>query len=247
MKTRQLLIDGDILLYKIAVSNEIETHWGDGLWTLHSDEEICRLQVDDTISSLLTNLEADDYVVCLTDAINFRKDIMPSYKGNRKDKRKPLVFNALRDYVIEHHYGMTYDGLEADDIMGILSTQKSKKVERVVVSIDKDLKQIPGLLSSDGKTVTKVSKRQADYWFLIQTLAGDLTDGYSGCPGVGVKTAEKLLDIKVPFVDNWSTVIKTYKKHGYLDGEILQQARVARILRHGEYDHNTGAIKLWKK
>ena len=116
----------------------------------------------------------------------------------------------------------------------------------MIVSIDKDLKQIPGLLSSDGKTIQEVNKAQADYWFLIQTLAGDLTDGYSGCPGIGVKTAEKLLDIKVPLVDNWARVVKAYKKKDYLDGEILQQARVARILRHGEYDHITGAVKLWK-
>lgn len=129
--------------------------------------------------------------------------------------------------------------------MGILSTEPAEE-ERVIVSIDKDLKQIPGLLSSDGKTIQEVNKAQADYWFLIQTLAGDLTDGYSGCPGIGVKTAEKLLDIKVPLVDNWARVVKAYKKKDYLDGEILQQARVARILRHGEYDHITGAVKLWK-
>jgi DNA polymerase-1 len=242
---RQLLIDGDIVLYKVAMANEVETHWGDGLWTLHSDEKVCQVQVDDVISNLLTELEADDYIVCLTDAINFRKDIMPSYKGNRKDKRKPLVFSKLREYIFEHHYGVTYDGLEADDVMGILSTEPAEE-ERVIVSIDKDLKQIPGLLSSDGKTIKEVNRAQADYWFLIQTLAGDLTDGYSGCPGIGVKTAEKLLDIKVPLVDNWSRVVKAYKKKDYLDGEILQQARVARILRHGEYDHTTGAVKLWK-
>lgn len=242
---RQLLIDGDIVLYKVAMANEVETHWGDGLWTLHSDEKVCQVQVDDVISNLLTELEADDYIVCLTDEINFRKDIMPSYKGNRKDKRKPLVFSQLRQYIFEHHYGVTYDGLEADDVMGILSTEPAEE-ERVIVSIDKDLKQIPGLLSSDGKTIKEVNKAQADYWFLIQTLAGDLTDGYSGCPGIGVKTAEKLLDIKVPLVDNWARVVKAYKKKDYLDGEILQQARVARILRHGEYDHTTGAVKLWK-
>ena len=39
-----LLIDGDILLYQIALNNEVDTHWGDGLWTLHCD---CLLYTSD--------------------------------------------------------------------------------------------------------------------------------------------------------------------------------------------------------
>ena len=95
---RKLLIDGDILIYKIATMNEVDTHWGNGLWTLHCDENICKAQVDSTIEDLLTDLEADSYVVALTDTHNFRKDVLPSYKDNRKQKRKPMVLNALRDY-----------------------------------------------------------------------------------------------------------------------------------------------------
>ena len=43
---RTLLIDGDILIYKIATQNEEPTHWGEGLWTLHCDENICKAEVD---------------------------------------------------------------------------------------------------------------------------------------------------------------------------------------------------------
>jgi len=46
---RVLLIDGDILLYKIALNNEVETDWGDGLWTLHCDETLCKADVDAVI------------------------------------------------------------------------------------------------------------------------------------------------------------------------------------------------------
>ena len=78
IRKKVLLIDGDILLYKIAMNNEVETHWGDGLWTLHSDANICKADVDLVIDDLGASLEADDYVVALTDSKNFRKDVLPT-------------------------------------------------------------------------------------------------------------------------------------------------------------------------
>jgi len=59
-KKRILLIDGDILIYKIATQNEVDTHWGDGLWTLHCDEKQCIADVDAQIEDLGSQLEADD-------------------------------------------------------------------------------------------------------------------------------------------------------------------------------------------
>jgi DNA polymerase I len=118
----KLLIDGDILIYKIATANEVATNWGD-LWTLHCDQKRCEAEVDNAINDLGSNLEADDYVVCLTDKDNFRKDILPSYKDNRKDKRKPMVLGALREYVMKKHNGVVWKNLEADDVMGIMATE----------------------------------------------------------------------------------------------------------------------------
>jgi len=243
---RRLLIDGDILIYKIATMNEVDTHWGDGLWTLHCDENICKTQVDSTIDELLVDLDADAYMIALTDTKNFRKDVLPSYKDNRKSKRKPMVLNALREYVIKQHKAIIYKNLEADDVLGIFATAPHKE-ERVIVSIDKDLRQIPALISQDGKTIEKVTKAEADYWFMVQAMAGDSVDGYSGVPKVGVKTAQKLLgDINVPLLDLWKTVLKTYDKAGYSKKEALQQARVAHILTNKDYNRKTGKVKLWQ-
>ena len=243
---RKLLIDGDILIYKIATMNEVDTHWGNGLWTLHCDENICKAQVDSTIEDLLTDLEADSYVVALTDTHNFRKDVLPSYKDNRKQKRKPMVLNALRDYVLQEHNAVIYKGLEADDVLGIMATEPSNE-QRIIVSIDKDLRQIPALVCSDGMNVDKISKTEADYWFMVQSMAGDATDGYSGVPNVGVKTAQKILgDNNVPLLELWNKVLTTYEKAGFTKKEALQQARVAHILRHGEYNKKTHKVKLWQ-
>jgi len=246
IRKKVLLIDGDILLYKIAMNNEVETHWGDGLWTLHSDANICKADVDLVIDDLGASLEADDYVVALTDSKNFRKDVLPTYKNNRKDKRKPLALKELREYVIKKHRGVVWDNLEADDVMGIMATEPTEE-ERIVVTIDKDLKTVPCNLSSDGLNVQRIPERLADYWFMIQTLTGDKVDGYDGVEGIGIKTAEKLIKkyTNVPLLDLWKIVKKIYVDKGYTEAEALQQARVARILRHGEYNKKTGKVKLW--
>jgi len=246
IRKKVLLIDGDILLYKIAMNNEVETHWGDGLWTLHSDANICKADVDLVIDDLGASLEADDYVVALTDSKNFRKDVLPTYKNNRKDKRKPLALKELREYVIKKHKGVVWDNLEADDVLGIMATEPTEE-ERIVVTIDKDLKTVPCNLSSDGLNVERIPERLADYWFMIQTLTGDKVDGYDGVEGIGIKTAEKLIKkyTNVPLLDLWKIVKKIYVDKGYTEAEALQQARVARILRHGEYNKKTGKVKLW--
>ena len=243
---RKLLIDGDILIYKIATMNEIDTHWGNGLWTLHCDQNICESQIDSTLDDLLTDLQADDFVIALTDKDNFRKDVLPSYKDNRKQKRKPMVLNALREYVIKKYNAVIYPKLEADDVLGILATVPHND-ERVIVSIDKDLKQIPSLISRDGKTIEKVTKKEADYWFMVQAMAGDSVDGFSGVPKVGGKTAQKILgDNNVPLLDLWKKVLSAYDKAGYSEKEALQQARVAHILTHKDYNRKTGKVKLWR-
>ena len=143
MKKKVLLIDGDILIYKIATANEVNTHWGDGLWTLHCDENKCKFEVDAHIDELGSNFEADDYVCALTDKNNFRKDILPSYKDNRKQRRKPMVLNALREYVMKKHNGVMWKNLEADDVMGIMATEPHPTEDRIIVAIDKDMRQIP--------------------------------------------------------------------------------------------------------
>ena len=248
MKKKVLLIDGDILAYKIATANEVSTHWGDGFWTLHCDETQCKFDVDAKIDDLGQSLEADDYICALTDKNNFRKDVLPSYKDNRKQRRKPMVLNALRDYIMKKHNGVMWKNLEADDVMGIMATEPHPTEDRIIVSIDKDMRQIPAKVSRDGETVENIPEKLANYWFMIQTLAGDSTDGYNGLPNVGVKTAEKMIQryTNVPLLDLWKIVVGAYKAKGYSKKEALQQARVAHILRHKEYNKKTGKVKLWQ-
>ena len=46
--------------------------------------------------------------------------------------------------------------------------------------------------------------------------------------------------------DLWKVVKGIYKEKGYTQKEELQQARVAHICRHGDYNKKTGKVKLWQ-
>ena len=57
-----------------------------------------------------------------------------------------------------------------------------------------------------------ISEEDADYFHMMQTLTGDTTDGYPGCPSVGKVTAEKILkDHKGNFEAMWEAVVKRYE------------------------------------
>ena len=243
---KTIIVDGDIVAYKAAVQSEVDTHWGNGFWTLHAEETQGKYLVVSEIEDLKEKLNADKVIITLTDKNNFRKDVLPTYKDNRKQKRKPILLSPLRKFLIEEYNAVIYPNLEADDVMGILATKPSRGERKIICSIDKDLRQIPGHLY-DGDSLTKHSKKHCDWWHMIQTLTGDAVDGFSGCPTVGKVTAQKILNDKnMPLKKMWQLVVKTYEKHGLFEHDAFQQARVAKILRHGDYNLKTGEVTQWQ-
>ncbi len=240
---RTLLIDGDILLYQESMAVEQEFDWGDDWWTLFGDLREAQERVDVWLQDIKELLNADKFVLTLTGRNNWRKDVLPTYKSNRKGKRKPVVYKALKQYLIDTYKTALFDRLEADDLMGLLQTDPSNSEETVIVSEDKDMMTIPGLLYRPIRPemgIQLVTSEAADRNHLLQALTGDSTDGYGGCPGIGPKTAEKILK-----ENDWSLVVAAYEKAGLTEEDALQQARVARILRHGEYDRKKDEVKLW--
>jgi DNA polymerase-1 len=237
-----LLVDADVPLYKAAFASEVETDWGNDVWTLHGNmaqaKEIFNQEIDDIRAAF----PPDSHVVlCLSDSSNFRKGLMSTYKDNRKNVRKPLLLKALRAWVDDMDEAVCSPTLEADDILGLLSHLPG----HIMVSIDKDLKTVPGQhynpsFPDDG--VYTVTPDEAHYNHMYQTLCGDSTDGYKGCPGVGPVAAAKLLD--VPVDNMWAAVQLAFSKKGINRCDALVQARLARILRGDEHDF-MGNLNLW--
>lgn len=246
---RVLLIDADVVAYEAAAANEEATEWEPGYWTWHCDENKVKATVRAEIDRYMADLKGGAYKLCLTDSDgNFRKTILPTYKGHRAKIKKPLVLKIIKQWMIDELGAYFRPGLEGDDCMGILATMKGKD-ERVIVSIDKDMKSVPGLYTRDGKEIVSISQEEADYWHLYQTLIGDPTDGYSGCPGIGPKKAEAILfGVSPPWGtprEAWKGVVEAYQKAGLGEEEALVQARVARILRASDYDFKKKEPILW--
>ena len=242
-----LLVDTDIIAYKVASVNQIDFDWGDGYNSRILHRPRAKEQAVRIIEDLLVTLKADHAIMCLTDKENFRYDVLPSYKGNRKGVEKPEMLQELKDYLAERYESFIRPSLEADDVMGILSTHPTLiKGKKIIVSEDKDMKTIHGWLFNPAKDkkARLVTGEQADRYHMLQTLTGDATDGYKGCPQIGPKKAEVILDAHEPH-EWWDAVVRTYEAKGLTEEDALVQARVACICRSVNYDFKTKEVILW--
>ena len=252
---RSALVDADILVYQVSTAVDKGIHWGDDLWTLHSEMREAIADIQGKIEEIEKDLKVDEMIFTLTTTErNFRKDVYPKYKENRKSVRKPLVWKPLRAWLAEVYTVYERPHLEGDDCLGILATMDKPGYERILVSIDKDFKTVPcTYYNLTHKTTMVIKEYEANYWHMFQTLTGDTTDGYPGCPGVGPKTAERLL---APYRDDeavtfdgkgaWEMVVDQYAKKGLGHMVALQMARCARILRSSDYDFTNKKPILWE-
>lgn len=272
------LIDADMLAFSAASAVEAETDWGDDLWTLHSCPHDAMEIIGRKVEIIQRVTACDEVAMCFSCPSRryFRHDIDESYKASRTKGRKPIAFARLKELVAEQYTVYVRPNLEADDVMGILATSKNAiKGRKVIVSGDKDMRQIPGefcnLLDLD-EGIEEISKQQADRLFYKQTLTGDVTDNYPGCPGVGDTGADTALDELLPWeqyehmyksgkrkgetetkwrkakekASPWAVVVSLYEKAGLCEDVAVHQARLARILRSSDYSFKNKEPRLWK-
>jgi DNA polymerase-1 len=251
MPTRQskvILVDGDVWLYKALFASEETLEGFDGAeLMLDCNMEKAQKLFDETIRNLLriTSVE-NDVIIALSDKLNFRKDLYADYKKQRKSHRRPIGLSQLRTYVCHRYVTAAATRLEADDVLGILATGSTLSLrKKLIVSVDKDLLQIPGLHFNPDKAqqgVIKVTKEEGDRLHLLQTLTGDTVDNYPGCPGIGPVRAEKIL---AGADDPWAAVVQAYEKKGLGEEDALLQARLARILQEDTWDQENKEPILW--
>ena len=241
---KTVLIDGDILLYRVSAAAEESVEFDDDVVAAWVDMKAAQQTIRSAVEDIVYNTGTKTPVVCLTSYTNFRKEILPTYKANRKGTRKPIAFGPLRKWMQKEYKTYEKDGLEADDLLGILATHPDLiKGHKVIYSQDKDLLQIPGFHFDFAiNSVVNITEEEGDYQHYFQTLTGDRVDNYIGCPTCGPKKAEKILKEKA----EWGSVVSAFEKQGLSETDALVQAQVSRILRHTDYDFDKGEVLLWK-
>ena len=233
-----ILIDADFIVYKCCAACETEIDYGEDVIFVTSNFSDAYSAVKREIDQIKAQFGTFwSPILFFSDSKNFRKKISPDYKGHRNRKKPCGYKRVIRNLKIEYDVCIMPE-LEADDAMGIYATQVTGNI---IVSPDKDMRQIPGKLYNLDDTTT-ITPEEGAKWHLIQTLAGDQTDGYSGVPGIGVKRAETLFN-KEGY--NWSTVVKAFEDKGLTEDDALLNARLARILTVEDYDSKRKEPKLW--
>lgn len=154
-----------------------------------------------------------DFIVCTFDrkAPTFRHDEYKEYKAGRKKmppelaEQFPIVKELLSLFSIDIY---EIDGFEADDLIGTLSVFAEKKdIEVYIVTGDKDHLQLATdkvkvIINKKGMTETEVYDRERmstefgitpKQFIDVKGLMGDTSDNIPGVPGIGEKTAFKLI------------------------------------------------------
>lgn len=217
------LIDGDIVVYRIAFGAETES-------ARIASHRLSEFMVDLMLYDLP---EATDYVGYLTDTepSNFRYGVAVThpYKGNRSPT-KPVHYQHLREELVSSYGFDVVRGEEADDAIATKSTECGDSA--IIVSIDKDLDQVPGWHYNFVKHKKYyVTELEATKNFYTQLLTGDRVDNIVGLNGIGPKGAEKILESCSSAVECYNAVVEAYKDKGESLDRLVENANLLWLRR----------------
>ena len=194
-----VLIDGDIIGYRIGFSTEEES------------EKIVISRVATFVETMLwEDLDAETYQGYLTGSGNFRNEIAITapYKGNRSAP-KPKHLQLIRDYLVSAWDFKVSEGQEADDSIAIAHVENEYK--SIIASIDKDFLQLRGNhWNFVKKEMTVVSEEEALKNFYRQVLTGDRVDNIIGLKGIGPVKADKILRECESAAEMYSACVQAY-------------------------------------
>ncbi len=164
-----------------------------------------------TLNEVLSKEKPTHLGVAFDHGLTFRNEAFPQYKAQREatpediKKSIPIIKQILEAY---HIPILQVDGFEADDVIGTLAVKSGETgIETYMLTPDKDYGQLVrnnvfiyrprhgGGYEIQGEKEINEKYDIASPLQVIDLLAlmGDTSDNFPGCPGVGEKTASKLI------------------------------------------------------
>ena len=165
-----------------------------------------------TLHEIITKERPDYLGVAFDHGKTFRHEAFPAYKAQRQETPEditqsvPIIKEILRAF---HIPILQADGFEADDVIGTLAIKAAEKnVETYMLTPDKDYgqlirKNVFMYRPRHGGGYDVIGEHEIAEKYGISTpaqvidllaLMGDSADNFPGCPGVGEKTAVKLIN-----------------------------------------------------
>jgi DNA polymerase-1 len=255
--TKIALIDADTIVYSVASTNEYaddllsqdmytKEEWDEitsdpsydpnenCLWKINLDEALdkCKARIQEIQEITFTK----DVVLFFTQGKNFRHEVCPMYKANRKHTRYPQGLKELKELLLQTYNGEICEGIEADDAVVYLKRTHPDKY--VLCSPDKDVyrsvagKHFNYYQSTQHKIAMKwveTSKEDAEEFPYIQTLTGDSTDNIRGCPGIGAKRAILILKGCSTPLERWEAVVKAFESKGLTAKDAIRDMRLVNM------------------
>ena len=195
------LIDADILAWRSSASCEPNK---EKLEREPLDLAISRL--DEWVYRILLETSAEKYRLFLSGPENFRNIIYPLYKANRRGLPRPDWLEPCREFLVREWRAEITVGYEADDALGIHANE-----DTVICTIDKDLRQVPGIhYNFVSRSFDVVDSQEAELSFWCSLLQGDRSDNIRGIDGVGPVKAKRALS-SLPSEEMESAVRRYYE------------------------------------
>ena len=196
-----VLFDADSMIYAACYDSDNKEFYNDVRLAAQKYDHIYKILVDNLVKlsyDLNRPWSLESITVFNGSKGNFRNYIgKKKYKANRKIKHIPLILNELHDYVADKYSSVRGYGVETDDMVAkawkqISDEEGSENV--MIVSIDKDYKQLPCILYNYYYIEPRLSyltKDQALYNFYEQMISGDQADNVNYIFGKGPKFCKK--------------------------------------------------------
>ena len=145
---------------------------------------------------------------------NFRSRLgkIRPYKGQRRPDAKPILYNEIRQYLIEHRGAQVVYDMETDDELAVFQTHNNATGRKsMIVGVDKDLLQVPGWHMNPNKGFMQITPERGLQRLYAQAAEGDTVDNIGGCYKVGKVTARKTFGCMTDEAAMWDTLVDMYQ------------------------------------